>query len=165
MGTAAYQGTYALQHASDPSGLAVDAVVAPGENHVLFVTSEFSAGVEVVDPVTLTYMGVSSGPSGLVDVDIDDVTDVFALIGCAVDDLIGCLYVTRYSGGDDLQVYDCRSVSSESGGISFESVGRGESNPVSGHSTATTSCRCRQRLPIRSAISSAVAGVASRKNR
>jgi uncharacterized repeat protein (TIGR01451 family) len=85
-GTVVKQATYGLHYSTDPSGITIDE-----DSGVMFITSEFSGGVEMVDPVSLTYIGVSSGPSDLAGIDIDDVDDVvFA--------------VKRYS--DDLHIFD-----------------------------------------------------------
>jgi hypothetical protein len=69
-GTVTKQATYNLQYSTDPAGIALD-----NDSGTLFITSEFSGGVELVDPVTLAYLGVSSGPSNLAGIDVDDVND------------------------------------------------------------------------------------------
>jgi hypothetical protein len=74
-GTITYQATYGLVHSTDPAGIGIDAVTATGDP-VMFISSEFSSGIEIVNPVTLEYMGVSSGPSNLAGVDVDDVDDI-----------------------------------------------------------------------------------------
>lgn len=104
-GSVAKQATYNLVHSTDPSGIAIDDIPPPGEcvsdpsvtcandtdcgfgdtcdlkNPVIFITSEFSGGVEIVDPVDLQYLGVSSGPSNLAGIDVDDLDDiVFSLL-------------------------------------------------------------------------------------
>ncbi len=79
-GTVTYQSTYNLQYSTDPAGIAIDAVTGTG-NPLMFISSEFSGGVEIIDPVTLTYIGVSSGPRNLAGVDVDDVDNViYALL-------------------------------------------------------------------------------------
>jgi uncharacterized repeat protein (TIGR01451 family) len=70
-GSVTYQATYTLQYATDPAAIALDA-----DSETLFITSEFSTGVEMVDPVSLTYLGVSTGPSDFAGLDIDDVNDI-----------------------------------------------------------------------------------------
>lgn len=70
-GTVDYQATYGLVYSTDPAGITIDE-----DSGVMFVTSEFSPGVEMVDPVTLTYIGVSLGPWDLAGIDIDDVDDI-----------------------------------------------------------------------------------------
>ncbi len=78
-GTVTKQATYVLHHSTDPAGIGVDAITPTGDP-VLFISSEFSGGLEFVNPVTLEYMGVSPGPSDLAGVDVDDEDDiVFAL--------------------------------------------------------------------------------------
>ena len=85
-GTVVYQATYSLAHSTDPAGIGIDAVTATG-NPIMFITSEGSAGVEIVDPVTLTYLGVSSGPSNLAGVDVDDEDDIVYVLRRATNDL------------------------------------------------------------------------------
>jgi len=81
-GTVTYQTTYSLQHSTDPAGIAIDMNTtridpATGKpTPLMFISSEFSGGVEIVDPVTLTYIGVSSGPSDLAGIDVDDDDDI-----------------------------------------------------------------------------------------
>jgi uncharacterized repeat protein (TIGR01451 family) len=70
-GTVTKQATYTLNHATDPAGVAIH-----NTRNLLFITSEFSGGVEIVDPVTLTYYGVSSGPSDLAGIDVDELQDL-----------------------------------------------------------------------------------------
>jgi len=81
-GTVTYQATYNLAHSTDPAGIGIDAVPDnPGDPIIMFITSEFSGGVEIVDPVSLTYMGVSSGPRNLGGVDVDDVDNIVFTLG------------------------------------------------------------------------------------
>ena len=70
-GTIVKQATYALQYATDPAGIAID-----NDSNTLFITSEFSPGVEIVDPVTLTYLGQSTGPNDLAGIDVDDINNI-----------------------------------------------------------------------------------------
>jgi len=70
-GTILKQAAYSLHYATDPSGITMDE-----DSKVIFITSEFSGGVEMVNPVTLEYIGVSSGPSDLAGIDVDDVDDI-----------------------------------------------------------------------------------------
>ena len=84
-GTVTYQATYILQHSTDPSGIACDAI--PKDASVLFISSEFSAGIEMVNPITLEYMGVSSGPSDLAGVDVDDVDNIVYTLRRQTNDL------------------------------------------------------------------------------
>jgi DNA-binding beta-propeller fold protein YncE len=86
-GTVNKQATYTLQHATDPAGVAIH----NGKN-LLFLTSEFSNGVEIVDPITLTYYGVSSGPSDLAGIDVDDMKDLVYTVGR----MTGVLYIFKW---------------------------------------------------------------------
>jgi len=86
-GTVTKQGTYSLRYARDPAGVAIDAVYGPSENAVIFITSEFSGGIEIVDPCSLTYLGVSSGPSDLAGIDVDDEDDIVYSVRRRSDDL------------------------------------------------------------------------------
>ncbi len=81
-GTVEKQATYNLQHSTDPAGIAID-----NDSQTIFITSEFSPGVEMVDPVTLTYLGVSSGPRDLAGIDVDDVDDIVYTVKRMTDDL------------------------------------------------------------------------------
>ncbi|OEU52166.1 MAG: hypothetical protein BA871_13425 [Desulfuromonadales bacterium C00003096] len=73
-GTIAKQDTYTLQHSTDPAGIGIDAI--PEDAPVIFITSEASGGVEIVNPITLEYMGISSGPSNLAGVAVDDADNI-----------------------------------------------------------------------------------------
>lgn len=75
-GTGTYQATYWLSHATDPAGIAIDE-----SSTTLFVTSEFSGGVEMVDATTMTSLGVSSGPQNLAGIDVDDANDDIYAVG------------------------------------------------------------------------------------
>ncbi|MEM3618674.1 MAG: hypothetical protein QXK47_06365 [Candidatus Bathyarchaeia archaeon] len=70
-GTVIYQATYWLSHATDPAGIAIDE-----SSNTLFITSEFSSGVEMVDAITMTSIGVSLGPSDLAGIDTDDANNI-----------------------------------------------------------------------------------------
>ena len=70
-GTAEYQATYWLSYATDPAGIAIDE-----SSNTLFITSEFSGGVEMVDATTMTSLGVSTGPSDLAGIDVDNANDI-----------------------------------------------------------------------------------------
>ena len=74
-GTVTKKATYILQHSTDPAGIGIDAITLD-ENPVIFISSEGSDGLEIVDPITMTYMDVSSGPSNLAGVDVDDEDDI-----------------------------------------------------------------------------------------
>lgn len=88
-GTPSYQWTLGLGYAMDPAGIAVheewNADVL--EWSAVFITSEFSGGVEVVDPRTLTTLGVSSGPSNLAGIDVHDDSYVVYAVQRMTDDL------------------------------------------------------------------------------
>ncbi|MCD4811317.1 hypothetical protein K8R14_01780, partial [bacterium] len=86
-GTVTKQATYNLQHSTDPAGITIDMIttrtnpVTGKPTPLMFISSEFSGGVEVVDPITLTYLGVSTGPSDLAGIDVDDEDDIlYALL-------------------------------------------------------------------------------------
>ena len=81
-GTITYQATYGLVYSSDPAGVALDS-----DSETLFITSEFSPGVEIVDPVTLTYLGVSTGPWDLAGIDVDDENDIVYSVQRMTDNL------------------------------------------------------------------------------
>jgi len=85
-GTVTKQSTYTLQYSTAPAGIAVDS-----DSQTIFITTEYSGGVELVDPVTLTYIGVSSGPTDLAGIDVDDTANIIYT-------------VQRWS--DNLYVYD-----------------------------------------------------------
>ncbi|KAF5416957.1 MAG: hypothetical protein C5S49_04095 [Candidatus Methanogaster sp.] len=84
-GTLEFQATYTLQHSTDPAGIGCDAI--PADAPVLFISSEFSSGVEMVNPLTLEYMGVSSGPSNIAGVTVDDEDDIVYTLSRATNDL------------------------------------------------------------------------------
>ncbi|MBD3257418.1 T9SS type A sorting domain-containing protein [candidate division GN15 bacterium] len=74
-GSATRQATYGLQYSTDPAGIGIDAVT-DNDEPIMFISSEFSPGLEIVNPITLEYIGVSSGPSNLGGVDVDDVDNI-----------------------------------------------------------------------------------------
>jgi uncharacterized repeat protein (TIGR01451 family) len=84
-GTVTKVATYTLKHSTDPAGIGIDAI--PKTAPVLFISSEFSGGVEMVNPITLEYMGVSSGPSNLAGVDVDDQDNIVYALKRNSDDL------------------------------------------------------------------------------
>ena len=86
-GTVIKQATYTLMYATDPAGIAIDE-----DSETIFITSEFSGGVEIVDPVTLTYLGVSSGPSNLAGIAVDDADDIVYTVQRSSPDL----YIYRW---------------------------------------------------------------------
>jgi len=70
-GTATYQFKINLRHATDPAGIAMDE-----DSNTLFITSEFSGGVEMVNATTMTSLGVSAGPSNLAGIDVDQKNNI-----------------------------------------------------------------------------------------
>ena len=90
-GTTNYLNTYNIHH-SDPAGIACWVPPKGSSYHgYIFITSEFSSGVEVVDASTFKYVTTSSGPSNLAGVAVDHDNDiVYAL----------------YRGGNSLYAYD-----------------------------------------------------------
>ena len=77
-GTITKQATYGLTHATDPAGIAIDSI-DPHAGTMIFITSEFSGGIEIVEvpPVgTPISYGYSSGPSDLAGVAVDSVNDI-----------------------------------------------------------------------------------------
>jgi len=74
-GTITYQATYNVNF-NDPAGIAIH-----NEDNVIFITSEFNAGVEIVDASTYTYIGTASGPSNLAGIDVDEKNDVVYTVG------------------------------------------------------------------------------------
>jgi len=92
-GTVEYQATYLLTHATDPAGISMDESSA-----TLFITSEFSGGVEMVDATTMTSLGVSVGPEDLAGIDVDDENDI--------------VYTVQRSEPGFLYVYDWDPVAS-----------------------------------------------------
>jgi len=88
-GTINKLGTYGLTYASDPAGIAID-TVDPHTGTIIFITSEFSSGIEIVEvpPVgTPTSLGCSSGPSNLSGIDIDDVDNIVYTLRRQTNDL------------------------------------------------------------------------------
>jgi len=80
-GLISYQATYTLNHALEPAGIAIDAVTGLGNDPLMFVTSEGSyGGVEVINPVTLQFHGVASGPINMGGVDVDDIDNIMYAI-------------------------------------------------------------------------------------
>lgn len=74
--TTNYLNTYNIHH-SDPAGIGC---WAPPEGSpypgYIFITSEFSSGVEIVDASTFNYISTSSGPEDLAGVAVDHDNDV-----------------------------------------------------------------------------------------
>lgn len=82
-GTATYQFTVNLIHATDPAGISMDE-----SSNTLFITSEFSlAGFELVDATTMTTIGTAPGPYDLAGIDVDDANDIVYTVERWTDDL------------------------------------------------------------------------------
>ena len=94
LGIPLFQWTLGLSYATDPAGIAVHEEWNGEilEWSAVFITSEFSGGVEVVDPRTLTTLGVSDGPSNLAGIDVHDDTYVVYAVRRMTDDL----YIFQY---------------------------------------------------------------------
>ncbi|MEA1895531.1 MAG: YncE family protein [Euryarchaeota archaeon] len=83
-GTATYQATYALSHAGDPAGVAID------ESSVtLFITSEFSGAIELVDATKMTSLGSTTAPgaSNLAGIEADDDSNIVYTVDRLTDNL------------------------------------------------------------------------------
>ena len=87
-GTASYQATYTLSHSTDPAGVAID-----DSSVTLFITSEFSGDVELVDATTMASIGFTTAPGAS------------NLAGIAADDIANIVYTVERST-DDLYAYD-----------------------------------------------------------
>lgn len=81
-GTVTFQARYTLAYATDPAGIAIH----EGDN-TLFITSEFSSGVEMVNATTMTSLGKETGPSNLAGIDVDDANDIIYAVRRNSDDL------------------------------------------------------------------------------
>jgi len=84
-GVASYQATYTLAYTSDPAGIAIDE-----SSNMLFVTSEFSTGIEYFDAttfVTIGYLGSPTIPSDLAGIEVDDENNIVYTVGRWTDDL------------------------------------------------------------------------------
>ncbi len=79
-GTIVYQATYNLSYATDPAGIAIDAVTGVGNDPLMFVTTEGIGGIEVINPVTLQFHGVAPGPINMGGVDVDDIDNIIFAI-------------------------------------------------------------------------------------
>ncbi len=83
-GTVTYQATYTLTHATDPSGIAIDEDTA-----ILFVTSEFSGDMELVDAITFESLGYVTAPgaTNLAGLAVDNATNTVYTVDRATNDL------------------------------------------------------------------------------
>jgi uncharacterized repeat protein (TIGR01451 family) len=77
-----YQATYGLSYAHAPAGVAIDS-----NSETLFITSENTAGVELVDAKTMTSFGWSDGASNLGGIDFDETNDTVYSVRRGADDL------------------------------------------------------------------------------
>ncbi len=83
-----YQATYNLTHAGDPGDVAVwvDPATDPPEA-ILFITSEFDYGVELVDAKTMTSLGWVLGAHGLAGITMDNTNGILYTVDRDTDDL------------------------------------------------------------------------------
>jgi len=85
-GTLTYQATYWLNHATDPAGIGIDETTgtdpATGQprDPLMFVSTEGTGGIEVINPVTLQFHGVAPGPVNMGGVDVDDINNILFAI-------------------------------------------------------------------------------------
>lgn len=82
--TVAYQVNYALTVSTAPGGLAID-----DDSATLFVTSEGSNNVELVDARTMTSLGFATAPgaTNLAGIDVDEASNTVYTIDRRTDDL------------------------------------------------------------------------------
>jgi uncharacterized repeat protein (TIGR01451 family) len=98
-GTITKVATYSLAYATDPAGITID-TVDPHTGTIIFITSEFSPGIEIVEvpPVgTPRYIGRSDGPSNLAGIDIDDVNDIVYAVRRHTNEL----YIYKWDSGNE----------------------------------------------------------------
>jgi len=90
-GTVSFQFPTGLTFATDPSGIAMDESSA-----TLFVGSEFNfAGLELVDAISMTTIGIAPGPVDLAGIAVDDINDIVY----AVERFTGLLYAWDWTPG------------------------------------------------------------------
>jgi hypothetical protein len=82
-----YQATYTLTHANDPADVAVWLDPADPSEGMLFITSEFDYGVELVDVKTMTPLGWVTGAYGLAGIKIDYHTNIVYTVERMTNDL------------------------------------------------------------------------------
>ena len=75
-GTVAKQDHYDLNYATDPAGIGIDVMTGPGNDPLMFVSTEGTGGIEVINPVTLELHGVAPGPVNMGGVDVDDANNI-----------------------------------------------------------------------------------------
>jgi uncharacterized repeat protein (TIGR01451 family) len=80
-GSITYQAVYGMS-SSDPAGIGCHESTT-----TLFLTSEFSSGVEIFDGQTNTYIGMGTGPSNLAGIDVDEANNIVYSLRRASDDL------------------------------------------------------------------------------
>jgi len=75
-GTVTYQATYNLAVSTDPAGVAIDE--DPEREATLFITSEGSNNIELVDATTMTSLGFATAPgaSDLAGIDVDSTSNI-----------------------------------------------------------------------------------------
>lgn len=80
------QGTYNLQYAFNPAGIAIDGltgvdpITLQALPPLLFVTTEGAGGIEMINAVTLTFHGVFSAPINMGGLDADDADNILYAI-------------------------------------------------------------------------------------
>ena len=85
-GLVSKQGTYSLQYAFNPAGVAIDgltgkdSVTLEPNPPLLFVTTEGAGGIEMINAVTLTFHGVFSAPINMGGLDADDADNILYAI-------------------------------------------------------------------------------------
>lgn len=100
-GTVAKQATYNLNHATDPAGIGIDVMTGSGNDPLMFVSTEGTGGIEVINPVTLKLHGVAPGPVNMGGVDADDANNILFSIQRGTDAYGGIgtsnLYIYTYN--------------------------------------------------------------------
>jgi Domain of unknown function DUF11 len=102
-GTVAKQATYNLNHATDPAGIGIDVMTGLGNDPLMFVSTEGTGGIEVINPVTLKLHGVAPGPVNMGGVDADDANNILFSIqrGTGAYGGIGTSNLYIYTYNDD----------------------------------------------------------------
>ena len=108
-GTVTYQVTYLLNYATDPAGIAIDAmtgtdpVTGQPRDPLMFVSTEGRGGIEIINPVTLQFHGVAPGPVNMGGVDVDDINNILFAIqrGTSAWGGVGTNLLYIYTYNDD----------------------------------------------------------------
>ena len=85
-GLVSKQGTYNLQYAFNPAGVAIDGLTGVDPvtlqplPPLLFVTTEGAGGIEMINAVTLEFHGVFSAPINMGGLDADDADNILYAI-------------------------------------------------------------------------------------